>query len=182
MKVFQVAFLGAALSSVQGFTPTVTSKRDATTFVLKAKGFGPDKPKPREKSAGQQKREAESSKYDEISNTGGQEYNIFVRQFGSDDSSWLPAGAVAVPRGAQVASAIYANEEQLKSSIVRIFPKLAGMENEFEFGFNLKIYPDDPVEVAIKGAGGTTDGPSIGNWISTLLSPIDNSQVKPPSA
>lgn len=56
------------------------------------------------------------------------------------------------------------------------------MENEFEFGYNLKIYPDDPVDVAIKGVGGTSDGPSVGNWISNLLSPIDNSQVKPPSS
>ena len=54
-------------------------------------------------------------------------------------------------------------------------------ESEFEFGYNLKIYSDDPVEVAMKG-GAKSDGPSIGNWISTLLSPIDNSQVKPPSA
>ena len=81
-----------------------------------AKGFGSSdsKPVPRAKSEGQQKREGESSKYDEISNTGGQEYSIFVRQFGSDDDSWLPCGAIAVPRGAQVTDAIYANSEALK--------------------------------------------------------------------
>ena len=62
------------------------------TFALKAKGFGPDKPAPRAKSDGQVKREGEASKYDELSSTGGQEYNIFVRQFGGEDTSWLPAG------------------------------------------------------------------------------------------
>ena len=67
-----------------------------------SKGFGSQDNKPREKSEGQKKRERESNKYDEISNSGGQEYNVYVRQFGSDDTSWLPCGSIAVPRGAQV--------------------------------------------------------------------------------
>jgi len=144
-----------------------------------SKGFGESKkPIKREKSAGQLKRDEQSSKYDEIANTGGQQYNIYVRQFGSDDSTWLPTGSIAVPRGAQVTDAIYANETNLKSAIVRTYPKLGGSEDEFEFGFNLKVYPDDPVEVANKGKGGVKkDGLSVGNWISTLLSPVDASQV-----
>ena len=142
-----------------------------------AKGFGEKTSElKREKSEGQIKREAEASKYDEISKTGGQEYNIFVRQFGSDDSSWLPTGSIAVPRGAQVSDAIFANTDALKSAIVRTYPKLRGFEEEFEFGFNLKVYPDDPVEVAMKG-GMKKDGFSVGNWISTLLSPVDASDV-----
>ncbi len=145
-----------------------------------AKGFGQKNETPkREKSVGQIQREAESTKYDEIAQTGGQEYNIFVRQFGSDDSSWLPTGSIAVPRGAQVSDAIFANEENLKVAIVRTYPKLRGYELEFEFGYNLKVYPDDPVEVAMKG-GTKKGGMSVGNWISNLLSPVDTSGVPPP--
>ena len=110
-----------------------------------AKGFGEKKVQKREKSAGQIKREEEASKYDELAASGGQEYNIYVRQFGSDDQSWFPCGSIAVPRGAQVTDAIYANDEALKVAIVRTYPKLEGFEAEFEFGYNLKIYPDDPV-------------------------------------
>lgn len=106
--------------------------------------------------------------------------SIFVRQFGSDDKSWLPCGSIAVPRNAQVADAIFSNESGLKASIVRTYPKLRGYENEFEFGFNLKVYPDDPIEVAAKNANVKSSGPSIGNWISTLLSPVDASQATPP--
>lgn len=51
---------------------------------------------------------------------------------------------------------------------------------EFEYGYNLKVYPDDPVQVAMKGQGGSSDGPSFGNWISNLLSPVDASGVAPP--
>jgi hypothetical protein len=53
------------------------------------------------------------------------------------------------------------------------------MELEFEYGYNLKIYPDDPIEVAMKGQG-KSSGPSIGNWISNLLSPVDASGVAQP--
>lgn len=50
---------------------------------------------------------------------------------------------------------------------------------EFEYGYNLKVYPDDPIQVAMKG-GGSSSGPSFGNWISNLLSPVDASGVPPP--
>ena len=141
-----------------------------------AKGFGAADEAPKEKSAAQIKRENASSKYDEIAKTGGQEYSIFVRQFGGADESWLPCGSIAVARGDQVSNAIFSNEEPLKLAIGRTFPKLVGFEAEFEYGYNLKIYPDEPVEVAVKNAAGS--GPSVGNWLSNLLSPIDASDVK----
>lgn len=151
----------------------------STSFSM-AKGFGKDSgPVKREKSEGQIRREEEAAKYDELAASGGQEYNIFVRQFGGEDQSWLPCGSIAVPRGAQVSDAIYANEANLKSAITRTYNKLQGFENEFEFGFNLKIYPDDPVEVAVKNSP-RAEGLSVGNWLSTLLSPVDASQAKPP--
>ena len=168
------------LASAAAFAPSssVGTSRQVSALGM-SKGFGKQTtPTKREVSEGAKKRAAESSKYDEISSTGGQEYSIFLRQFGSGDSSWLPCGAIAVPRGGQVSDAIFANEADLKKAIVRTYPKLKGSEDEFEFGFNLKVYPDDPVEVAVKG-GGKSSGPSVGNWISNVLSPVDNSQVKP---
>ena len=140
-----------------------------------AKGFGNVDEK-KEKSAGQKEREQASKRYDEISQSGGQEYSIFVRQFGSADDSWLPCGSIAVARGDQVSNAIFSNEEALKAAIVRTMPKLKGYETEFEYGYNMKIYPDEPVTVAIKKS--QSSGPSIGNWFSNLLSPVDTSNVK----
>lgn len=151
-----------------------------------SKGFGDKKeiaatnPSAKTKSSGAVQREQSSAKYDEISAAGGQEYRIFVRQFGSSDTSWLPCGAIAVPRGSQVSDAIYANVEGLKTAITRSYPKLKGMEEEFEFGFNLKVYPDDPIEVAKRNAP-RAQGLSLGNWINTLLSPVDASEVKRPN-
>lgn len=144
-----------------------------------AKGFDKSsKPVKREKSTGQVEREKMSSRYDTIAAGGGQEYSVFVRQFGGEDKSWLPCGSIAVPRNAQVSDAIFANEEALKTAIVRTFPKLKGFESEFEYGYNLKIFPDDPVEVAMKQS--KVAGPSVGNWLSNLLSPVDASGATPP--
>jgi len=172
-----------AMTAVNGFVPapktTFTKVVISTsTMEMASKGFGAPKEK-KDKSQGQIDRDKKASKYDEVAAEGGQEYNIFVRQFGGDDQSWLPTGSIAVPRGAQVSDAIFSNEQGIKTSIVRTYPKLQGYEAEMEFGYNLKIYPDDPVEVATKG-GAKSSGPSIGNWISNLLSPIDASGVAPP--
>lgn len=192
VKTTPLILLSISASTAHAFAPSRIPKTNQLPMIRTSsnnvvskselsmsKGFGPPKETPREKSSGQKKREEQSSKYDEIANSGGQQYNVFVRQFGSDDKSWFPCGSIAVPRGAQVSDAIFANEQGLKEAIVRMYPKLRGFEEEFEFGYNLKIYMDDPVEVATKRAGGVakSDGPSLGNWISNVLSPIDASQV-----
>jgi hypothetical protein len=145
-----------------------------------SKGFDKNKPEPKQKSEGQVEREQKGNQYDTIAASGGQEYSIFVRQFGGEDESWLPCGSIAVPRGTQVSEAIFGNEGPLKTAIVRSFPRLGGYEEEFEYGYTLKIFPDDPVEVAVKG-GSKSSGPSFGNWVSNLLSPIDDSKAAPPS-
>ena len=176
--------LAAACSLTSAFAPSTpvpslaTATASSTTTALFAKGFGSE-PQKKAKSDGAIKREQEAAQYDQISSQGGQEYRVYVRQFGSDDQSWLPAGAIAVPRGAQVSDAIFANVEALNKAIVRAYPKLGGYEQEFEFGFNLKVYPDDPIEVATRNAP-RAQGFSVGNWISTLLSPVDASAVPPP--
>ena len=180
----RVVFLLACCSMAAAFAPPALQQRTATTAIFladKKKGFGkvgPEEENPVSKGA--QERERASSKYDEIAATGGQEYSIYVRQFGGDDKSWLPCGAIAVPRNAQVGQAIKANQSALQAAIVRTFPKLKGLENEFEYGSNLKIYPDDPVEVANLNTNAPSQGFSVQNWISTLLSPVDTSGVPPP--
>lgn len=187
--VVSVVLSVVLLSRTAAFTPSIRLQQQqqqqhrritatASTLLAEKKGFG-DQPAKKAKSEAAVKREQFSSKYDEISAQGGQEYRVFVRQFGSDDKSWLPCGAIAVPRGAQVSDAIYSNTDGLKVAIGRTYPKLKGFEDEFEYGFNLKIYPDDPIEVATKN-GPRSQGLSIGNWISTLLSPVDASAVPRP--
>ncbi|KAL3924578.1 MAG: hypothetical protein SGILL_000963 [Bacillariaceae sp.] len=174
-----ITALMPAASVAFGVAPVRSTAVTATTSALAlAKGFGKEEEMPQKvvRSEGQAERERASSQYDKIAASGGQEYAVFVRQFGGDDESWLPCGSIAVNRGEQVSNAIFGNEEPLKSSIVRMYPKLKGFEQEFEYGYNLKVYPDEPVEVASKS--NAASGPSLGNWMSNLLSPIDASNVQ----
>ncbi|KAL3827026.1 hypothetical protein ACHAXA_007533 [Cyclostephanos tholiformis] len=173
------SFSSSSLSSSSSSSSRRTSRSSPSSPppLDAARGFASPPPsEPRKKSNGAIDREDKSNKYDEIiSKTGGagQEYRVFVRKFGSDDMSWLP-----------VSDAIFANEDGLRNSIVRTYDRLRGMEMEFEYGYNLKIYPDDPIQVAMKRGigGGSTSGPSIGNWISNLLSPVDTSGVVQPTS
>ena len=127
-KITALSVASAIVAGSYAFAPNsaTTIQQSRQHSPLYAKGFGAEPEKKREKSAAQADREQKESKYDEIAATGGQEYRIFVRQFGSDDASWLPVGSIAVPRGAQVSDAVFANEDGLKSSIVRTYPKLKG--------------------------------------------------------
>lgn len=126
-KITALSVASAIVAGSYAFAPnSITIQQSRQHSPLYAKGFGAEPEKKREKSAAQVDREQKESKYDEIAATGGQEYRIFVRQFGSDDESWLPVGSIAVPRGAQVSDAVFANEDGLKSSIVRTYPKLKG--------------------------------------------------------
>ena len=130
-KIAALALASAAITGSHAFAPSAkplmaASSAATSSTPLYAKGFGKEPEAPREKSEGQADREEKASKYDEIAATGGQEYRIFVRQFGSDDKSWLPVGSIAVPRGAQVSDAVFANEEGLRTSIVRTYDKLNG--------------------------------------------------------
>mmetsp|Transcript_39064 Transcript_39064/g.44550 ORF Transcript_39064/g.44550 Transcript_39064/m.44550 type:complete len:187 (+) Transcript_39064:53-613(+) len=178
---FQTTFTLIALLalSVSAFTPTSLPHR-ISNIRLQAKGFGKAPEPKKEKSEGQIKREQKAEQYDKIAAAGGQEYSIYVRQFGSDDKSWLACGAIAVPRGEQVARVIFETEVALKEAIGRTYPKLRGSEQEFEYGSNLKVYPDDPIEVAVN-RGARKEGFSVGNWVNNLLSPIDASQATPPT-
>jgi hypothetical protein len=187
-------------SSLYYATTTVTAIRTSRLAATPPQGFGEkeDKKVTTSKSVGAQQRDRGSQRYDEIAALGGQEYRIFVRQFGASDDTddnkknqngWLPCGLIAVPRGSQVPDAIQSTVLELQKAIVRTYPKLKGMELEFEYGYNLKIYPDDPIEVAnMKNsqAGGSSGGGgmfSFGNWMKTLLSPVDTSMVqqRPPT-
>merc|ERR1719506_41787 len=173
-----LVFLALAIISTSAFVIVTPQRASFVSPPLFAQGFDKTpKSAPKEKTAGAIKREQERSTYDNLSNTGGQEYTIFVRLFGQDDEKWIPAGAVAVPRGEQVAKAIYANEEGIKSGILRSFPGMKDDVANFEFGYNLKIYPDDPIQLAVKPTGEVSGFSAVTKWFDALLSPVDTSDV-----
>ena len=98
-----------------------------------------------------------------------------------------PLGQIAVPSLGCMSShhmpffrtdMIFNNEEALISGLFKIAPKLKKEEGNLEYGYRSKKFPDDPVRVAVKSTGQSTN--PIGNWFGSLTSPVntDNYDAK----
>ncbi|CAM9859055.1 unnamed protein product [Discosporangium mesarthrocarpum] len=140
------------------------------------KGFGPDPPKKNPKPMSDKRKEAASagSAYDDMAAAGIPEYNIFIKPKGTDD--YLPCGVMTVPRSTQVSQAVFEQEENLKKAAFKLYDKLQETE-EFEYGYNLKMYPDDPVTPLEKRPPTTNP---IASFFEGLMSPVNTSGMKGP--
>jgi Family of unknown function (DUF6523) len=114
-------------------------------------GFGtPKKPAKKTPSAGAKQRAAAAQEYDELKSSGLPEYTIFIRL--ADQKQWMPVGAIAVKRSTQIHAAIYANEEELLKGAFHRMPALKKNRANlsFEYGYRLKEFKDDPIELAVR--------------------------------
>eukprot|EP00186_Timspurckia_oligopyrenoides_P002280 CAMPEP_0182449918 /NCGR_PEP_ID=MMETSP1172-20130603/37568_1 /TAXON_ID=708627 /ORGANISM="Timspurckia oligopyrenoides, Strain CCMP3278" /LENGTH=155 /DNA_ID=CAMNT_0024647339 /DNA_START=380 /DNA_END=847 /DNA_ORIENTATION=- len=132
------------------------------------KGFGKVQPK-KEKTKAQIEREQAGSRYDKMQQSGMPEYNIWIKVKGADEKSWFPVGSLCVDRSSKVNEAIFQNEDALLKGAFRLFPKLA-KESEFEYGFQLKEFPDEPVRPAEKPSETSN---AIKDFFDKILSPLN---------
>lgn len=140
------------------------------------KGFGPPPPKrnPMPKSQKRVQKDSASKAYDDMAAAGIPEYNIFIKPKGTED--YLPAGVMAVPRSQQVSEAVFEQEENLKNAAFTFYDKLKAFD-EFEYGYTLKMFPDDPITPIEKRAPSTNP---VANFFSGLLSPVNTAGMKGP--
>jgi hypothetical protein len=113
-------------------------------------GFAPKvetKSNSRSKSAAKQKRQEKEQKFADLRRQGCPEFSIFVR---IPDREWLPAGTMAVERSNQINQAIFQQEAELRKNIFRILPKLQRFQDQLEFGYRLKEFPDEPITKAVR--------------------------------
>jgi hypothetical protein len=114
-------------------------------------GFGkPKETKIKPTSTGAKQRAEASQQYDEMKDSGMPEYEVFIRT--QMNKQWLAVGAIACKRSDQIHAAIYANEEALLKGAFHRMPilKKNRAKLEFEYGFRLKDYKDEPIEVAVR--------------------------------
>ena len=110
-------------------------------------GFGPKKLKEKPKqSKGAKERANAAKQYDQFKADGTPDYEIYIRIQGK--KQWYPVGALAVKRSSQISRAIYNSVEQLHSGAFRLFPILRKHEGELEYGYRLKEFKDDPIQLA----------------------------------
>ncbi|MDX2244851.1 MAG: HHL1-like protein [Leptolyngbyaceae cyanobacterium bins.302] len=117
-------------------------------------GFGqPRQPKQSSKSA--EKRVVASRQYDKMKADGLPEFNVFVRI--RNNKNWFPIGSLAVNRSSQISRAIYQQETELLQGAFRLFPVLRKSQNNLEYGYRLKEYPDEPIQVAVRPEPGKSN-------------------------
>ena len=127
-------------------------------------GFGKVQPQKQTAKKNKAKRVAASRKYDEMKKTGLPEFNLFVRIEGQ--ANWLPAGSMTVNRSSLINQAVFEQEEELLKGVFRLFPKLRKHEGQLEYGYRLKEFKDEPIQVA------TRPQPTAGNLIQSTLASV----------
>jgi hypothetical protein len=109
-------------------------------------GFGKKVHKEKKQSESTAKRAEASKQFDEFKSKGLPEYEIYLRVQGK--KQWFPVGAIAVKRSNQIHAAIFDNEEELRKGAFRLFPVLKKNQANLEYGYRLKEYKDEPIELA----------------------------------
>ncbi len=114
--------------------------------MASSSGFGQPK-QAKKTSKNTEKRAAASKQYDQMKADGMPEFNVFVRV--KDKKSWFPIGSLAVNRSNQISRAIYQQEAELLQGAFRLFPVLRKSQNNLEYGYRLKEFPDEPIQLAV---------------------------------
>jgi len=110
-------------------------------------GFGTPKPQPKVSKRSAQ-RTAAAQQYDKMKEDGLPEYEIYIRIGGK--KNWYPVGVISVKRSSQIDQAVFANQEELVQGAFRLYPVLKKNRDQLEYGYRLKAFKDEPIQVAQK--------------------------------
>jgi hypothetical protein len=113
-------------------------------------GFGKKVHKEKKVTEGAKQRSQTSEQFEKFKSSGSPEFEIYIRV--KNQKQWFPVGAIAVKRSNQVNAAIYANEEELCKGAFRIFPVLKKNQGNLEYGYRLKEFKDEPIQLAERPA------------------------------
>lgn len=131
--------------------------------MASSSGFGQPK-QAKKTSKSPEKRVIASKQYDKMKADGLPEFNIFVRM--KDKKNWFPIGSLAVNRSNQIHHAIFQQEAELLQGAFRLFPVLRKSQNNLEYGYRLKEFPDEQIQVAVRPAA------TGGNVLQNLASQV----------
>lgn len=110
-------------------------------------GFGKPKSQPAV-SKRAAKREEASKQLDKMRADGLPEYEVYIRVQGK--KAWYPVGAIAVKRSNQINQAIWDSQQDLLQGAFRLFPILRKNQSQLEFGYRLKAYKDEPIQLVVE--------------------------------
>ena len=125
--------------------------------MTKNRGFGNPPAQPKASTRSQERNKA-AQQYEKMKSDGTPDYEIYIRI--KDKKNWYPVGVVAVKRSDQINRAIFDSREQLLQGAFRLFPILRKNQQNLEYGYRLKEFKDESIQVAVPPkarAGGVKD-------------------------
>ncbi|MCA6508249.1 MAG: hypothetical protein IM516_11500 [Pseudanabaena sp. M158S2SP1A06QC] len=144
--------------------------------ATKPSGFAQGSSQSKKKKKAPNKHQIAASKYDEMKENGLPEFNIYIRIKGKE---WVPAGSMAVERSNLISRAIFQQEDALLKGAIRLYPILRKYNENLEYGYRLKEFPDEEITVAV------LPEPTIGdklNYAFTKAKQYFNSITKKPDS
>jgi Family of unknown function (DUF6523) len=113
--------------------------------MAKTSGFGKPQPQPKPSKRSQERAKA-ATQYEKMKTDGLPEYEVYIRI--QDKKQWFPVGVISVKRSSQINTAIFDSQEQLLQGAFRIFPILKKHQTQLEYGYRLKEFKDEPIQLA----------------------------------
>ena len=109
-------------------------------------GFSKTQPKPSvSKRAAERTRAVK--RYDKLKAEGIPDFEVYIRIQGK--KAWYPVGSIAVKRSDQINRAIFNSQENLLQGAFRLFPILRKHSTQLEYGYRLKEFKDEPIQLAV---------------------------------
>ncbi|MGJ3252232.1 MAG: HHL1-like protein [Elainellaceae cyanobacterium] len=124
------------------------------------------------KSSRSAKRTKAAQQYDRMRSDGTPDFEVYIRIQGK--TQWYPVGAIAVKRSSQVNRAIFSSQDELLKGAFRLYPVLRKHQQNLEYGYRLKEFKDDPIQLAVpptRTRGGTVQSviSQIKNRVLSLI-------------
>lgn len=110
-------------------------------------GFGKPQPQPKQSKRSDERAKA-AKQLDNLRAEGVPEFEVYMRI--KDKKPWYPVGAIAVKRSSQISQAIFANQQDLLQGAFRLYPLLRKNQSNLEYGYRLKEFKDEPIQVAVE--------------------------------
>jgi len=126
-------------------------------------GFGKAQPQAKLSKRSQERTEA-AQQLDRMRADGIPEFEVYLRIQGK--KGWYPVGAIAVKRSSQISEAIFGSQADLLQGAFRLYPVLRKHQQQLEYGYRLKEFKDEPIQLAVPTQ------PKTANGIATALSQV----------
>jgi hypothetical protein len=110
-------------------------------------GFGKTQPRPQPSKRAAERAEA-AQQYEKMKTDGLPDYEVYIRIRGK--KNWFPVGVIAVKRSSQINQAVFSNQADLCEAAFRLYPVLRKNQSQLEFGYRLKEFKDDEIQVAVQ--------------------------------